>query len=297
MLEMGSTCICRRFSYAKYTYFRRILNNRDILKVVLVRKNYSTTTNKDNTDLGEEPEQVLSFQYDKLYPGHIPTTLFQKGLLTVGSAFMSLYDPSRDDMISALGETTGYPALRWIRQKMLQDPIGRQILEERPVINSSTVSIDHLGSLPEGTFGKEYWKFLSKNGFSPDARLPVHFVDDEELMYVMLRYRQVHDLFHTILGMKPNMLGEVAVKWFEAIQTRLPMCIMGAAFGPHRLGPVHRQRYVSTYLPWAIRCASNTKFLMAVYFEKHWEDDLIELRKELNIEPAPVFEKTGSSRI
>lgn len=34
---------------------------------------------------------------------------------------------------------------------------------EQPVINSETVSIDYLGSLPEGTFGKEYWKFLSKN--------------------------------------------------------------------------------------------------------------------------------------
>jgi ubiquinone biosynthesis protein COQ4 len=55
---------------------------------------------------------------------------------------------------------------------------------------------------------------------------------------VMLRYRQCHDLFHTILGLKPNMLGEVAVKWFEAIQTGLPMCRMGAAFGGLRLGPV-----------------------------------------------------------
>lgn len=30
-------------------------------------------------------------------------------------------------------------------------------------------------------------------------------------------------------------LGEVVVKWFEAIQTGLPMCVLGAAFGPVRL--------------------------------------------------------------
>ena len=75
-------------------------------------------------------------------------------------------------------------------------------------------------------------------GFSPDARLPVHFVDDPELKYVMLRYRQTHDLFHSILGMPPHMLGEVAVKWVEAIQTGLPMCALGAFFGPLRLGPM-----------------------------------------------------------
>lgn len=74
-------------------------------------------------------------------------------------------------------------------------------------------------------------------GFSPDARLPIHFVDDPELKYVMLRYRQVHDLFHSILGMPPHMLGEVAVKWVEALQTGLPMCALGALFGPLRLGP------------------------------------------------------------
>lgn len=34
------------------------------------------------------------------------------------------------------------------------------------------------------------------------------FVDDEELAYVMQRYREVHDLLHTLLGMPTNMLGE-----------------------------------------------------------------------------------------
>lgn len=37
------------------------------------------------------------------------------------------------------------------------------MIREQPVINTNTVSIDYLGSLPEGTFGKKYWHFLSKN--------------------------------------------------------------------------------------------------------------------------------------
>ncbi|KAH9500765.1 hypothetical protein Btru_076406 [Bulinus truncatus] len=227
-------------------------------------------------------------QYDMLYPGHISTSVFQKSLLAFGSGIACLLNPARDDMLCALGETTGPPALKYIHQKMMSDPVGKQILEDKPLINTKTINIEYLGSLPHGTFGKEYWKFLKLNGFSPDARRPVNFIDDAELMYVMLRYRQCHDLVHTLLDMPPNMLGEVAVKWFEAVQTRLPMCISAALFGPIRLGPKHRQKYFDIYLTWAIRAAYNSKFLMNVYFEKHWEQDIEEFRKELNLEPSPV---------
>ena len=43
---------------------------------------------------------------------------------------------------------------------------------------------------------------------TPDSRADVKFVDSEELAYVMQRYREVHDLLHTLLGMPTNILGE-----------------------------------------------------------------------------------------
>lgn len=72
---------------------------------------------------------------------------------------------------------------------------------------------------------------------TPDSRMEVRFMDDPELAFVMTRYRESHDLVHTILGMPTNMLGEVSVKWFEALNTRLPMCYGGAVFGALRLRP------------------------------------------------------------
>lgn len=51
----------------------------------------------------------------------------------------------------------------------------------------------------------------------------------------------------------------------------------------------HTRKYLETYLPWAIRNGQNAKFLMAVYWEEHWEDDLETLRQELNIEPPPII--------
>lgn len=49
---------------------------------------------------------------------------------------------------------------------------------------------------------------------TPDSRVNVKFVDNEELAYVMQRYREVHDLLHTLLGMPTNMLGESGERGF-----------------------------------------------------------------------------------
>jgi len=71
-----------------------------------------------------------------------------------------------------------------------------------------------------------------------EERPAVAFVDDVELAYVMRRYRETHDVFHCLLGMPTNLLGEVAVKWVEAIQLGLPMCVSGGLFGAARLYPL-----------------------------------------------------------
>ncbi|CAH1787226.1 unnamed protein product [Owenia fusiformis] len=226
---------------------------------------------------------------DELYDGHIPTSTFQKILLGVGSAGVAIVNPWRDDMIAVMGEATGELALKSLRAKMLADPVGRQILENEPRINSQTVDLDYLKTLPDGTFGREYRRFLDKYQLTPDARRHVEFVDDVELAYVMQRYREIHDLFHTLFGMPTNWLGEVSVKTIEGLQLGLPMCVLGAVAGPVRFynKPKHGRKYVESYLPWAMRVGQNAKFLMNVYYEKHWEQPLIELREELNIETPP----------
>ena len=49
---------------------------------------------------------------------------------------------------------------------------------------------------------------MNRQNVTPDSRRDVMFVDDVDLAYVMQRYREVHDLMHTLLGMPTNMLGE-----------------------------------------------------------------------------------------
>ncbi|KAI8608161.1 ubiquinone biosynthesis protein Coq4, partial [Chytriomyces sp. MP71] len=106
-------------------------------------------------------------------------------------------------MVAALGEATGRCALERMRSRMLVDATGRRLLRERPIINTSTVSLDALRKLPRNSLGRAYVAFLDSEGVTPDSRTPVkHMQDaDEELRYVMLRYRQVHDFFHVLTGL------------------------------------------------------------------------------------------------
>ena len=53
----------------------------------------------------------------------------------------------------------------------------------------------------------------------------MNYIEDEELAYVMSRYREVHDFWHVLSGLPPTELGEITLKWFEAVQTGLPMYV------------------------------------------------------------------------
>ncbi|KAM9306875.1 ubiquinone biosynthesis protein COQ4 homolog, mitochondrial isoform 1-T1 [Pholidichthys leucotaenia] len=234
--------------------------------------------------------------YHGLYPGHIPTTPIQKALLAVGSGIAALQNPYRHDMVAVLGETTGDLTLIKLRDRMRNDPEGYSILIERPRIRLSTLDLTKLASLPDGAFGREYLRFLENNHVTPDSRADVKFVDNEELAYVMQRYREVHDLLHTLLGMPTNMLGEVAVKWFEAAQTGLPMCALGAVLGPLRLNASRLQTLFTSLGPWALQNGWRARCVLSIYYERRWDQSLDDLRQELNIEPPPVTLSATSTK-
>lgn len=66
-------------------------------------------------------------------------------------------------MIACLGETTGIQSLQRTLSAMKESEEGRQILLEKPRINTIAIDIDALGCLPVDTFGFYYKKFLDDN--------------------------------------------------------------------------------------------------------------------------------------
>ena len=103
----------------------------------------------------------------------------------------------------------------------------------------------------------------------------------------MTRYREVHDLLHALVGMPTDMVGEVAVKWIEALQFGIPMCAGGAILGPIRFSKPSQHKRYEVYRPWAIKVGTQAKFILNVYYEQRWEQDIDDLRKEMRIDPVP----------
>uniref|UniRef100_A0A914CBD8 Ubiquinone biosynthesis protein COQ4 homolog, mitochondrial n=1 Tax=Acrobeloides nanus TaxID=290746 RepID=A0A914CBD8_9BILA len=201
-------------------------------------------------------------------------------------------------MVATMAETTAFrPILKNIRDRMACDVVGRALLCHRPRITEETINREKLRLLPDGTLGREYARFLDQLHTSPDARPPVKYVDDDELVYVMQRYRETHDFTHVLLEMKPNMLGEVTVKYFEAIQLGLPMCIAAAIFGGVRLGPKHRQQLIERNLPWVVEQAVNGRLLIALDWENLVERKIRDIQQECCIEPFDLSPKTSSPTI
>ena len=243
-----------------------------------------------NNSSGQDvPDPVEVVQKEPIYETHIETSRLQKAILAAGSSLMALSDPWRDDMVAVSGEVTGHTALVNIHKKMLRSKEGRDILRDKPVINTTTVDWDYLKNLPPNTFGHNYVKFSEIQNITPDSRSPVQFVDDPELAFVMRRYRETHDLTHALLGMKTDLVGEAVVKWVEAIQTGLPMCIGAGIFSPSVTFKKESQfKRFRKYRPWAIAVGQEAKFLMNVYYEKRWDQDVDDLRSELRIPPLPI---------
>ena len=239
------------------------------------------------------------------YEGHVPLTAIERGTLAVGSAVISLFNPRRagelphvylgwavskipiKDLIAALGETTSTPYFIYrLRDAMLASPTGRRILRERPRITSQTMSLTYLRTLPSKSVGRTYASWLDREGVSPDTRDSVRYIDDEECAYVMQRYRECHDFYHALTGLPVVVEGEVALKAFEFANTLLPMTGL-SLLAVARLKPKERQRFWSTYLPWAVSNGLRSQEVINVYWEEELETEVDELRTRLGVEQPP----------
>ena len=153
---------------------------------------------------------------------------------------------------------------------------------------------------------------MGVRSFTPAERPPVRFVDDAELAYVAARYvcdlrselqamracsrpthvcsraREVHDLWHVLFACDTSVLGELALKAVEALQTGLPSAALAAAAGPLRLPRRRRAAYAAVYLPWALRAGSRAAELMCIRYEAHLAEPIDQLRAQWRVEPAPA---------
>jgi ubiquinone biosynthesis protein COQ4 len=243
----------------------------------------------------------------------------------VEQSVIAMKDPTRADAVAAVGELTGRYQLQQLLHRMQCHPIGREILFHRPIVSKTTLPYHELITqaqhiqeqherLHEGsnssttgtsvisdenlTFGQAYGLFLSGHGFDPDERDEVKYLDtnsnhatEQLLAYVMLRYRQCHDYWHTITKLPPTVGGEIGLKLLELFHMGMPVAALSCIASTLLRDLTAHERHViwNSYLPWARRQAKNMALanvsLLNVYYEHEFHTPILELRQKLHIEP------------
>ena len=170
--------------------------------------------------------------------------------------------------------------------RFFDDPRGQKLYDEQRTIDSRTVDLDALSSLPEGTLGHAYAVFMKANGLTPNifdgSPEQVH---DPRAAYIIQRMRQTHDLWHVITNAYADPAGEVALQAFTFAQVRAPSTGILAALGTVRTIPYTR-RIVRDVID-MYRLGEHAEQLVVFPWEDHWATPLSEVRRLLGLPESP----------
>jgi ubiquinone biosynthesis protein COQ4 len=180
-------------------------------------------------------------------------------------------------------------------QRVLADPTGAVVLNEKREILPVLQNRDRLRELPAGTLGREYARFLDREGISAEGLVDAseeHMDDqvflDERARCLSNRLRDTHDLWHVVTGYQRDLFGEHALLAFSYAQTRNPgigFIVVMAAIRRWREG-------VKDVIPLAwegYRRGSRAAFFVAADWEGMLEMPLDEVRRMLKVEEPPVY--------
>jgi ubiquinone biosynthesis protein COQ4 len=217
-------------------------------------------------------------------PSPVVPSLFARARKVCGASWELAKNPGRLDQVLVLAEAMNVGAIpkRWAR--FASNPDGRRLLAERPRIDREHVDLDALERLPDGTLGREYARFMRDNGITQDPFHDPPNVGDDLAAYVMLRFRQTHDLWHVLTGYAPDVEGELLLQAFSYAQTGAPSALFLAGLGTVRY--MRRRRGHLARMREAYRRGKATRFLGAFRWEDHWETPVAKLRDLLACPPA-----------
>jgi len=180
-------------------------------------------------------------------------------------------------------------------QRVLAHPTGRIVLDEKRDILPVLQDRDTLRALPDGTLGREYARFLDREGISAEGLVEASTENSDDLVFLddrarvlSSRVRDIHDLWHVVTGYQRDLFGEHALLAFSYAQTRnhgIAFIVLVAAIRRWREG----RRDVIPLAWQGYRRGSRAESLVAADWEALLAKPLSDVRRLLRVEDPPEY--------
>jgi ubiquinone biosynthesis protein COQ4 len=203
-------------------------------------------------------------------------------------------DPERTDQVFVLIEALAGNGGERLFQRFLHHPDAGVLLAERPSLLATLSDRASLEALPEGSFGREYARFMREGGIQPEGLVQASEdrerlrepVSDPERDWFFTRLRDMHDLWHVLTGYGRDLAGEDANLAFTWAQTR-NRGIGAIVLASLVIGPKTLDLFWPRYLFRAWRRGRRASLLAAARYEELLPLPLPEVRRRLGVaEPA-----------
>ena len=212
----------------------------------------------------------------------------EEGYLVARAVMRVMRDSNRTDEIHLVEELTGRSRYRRLLERQREHPDVALLLRERPELDDAHIDFDDLRALSADTLGGRYVRHLDDNGLTASSQaVGTRFIEDDDMAYLMRRFRQTHDVWHALLGLGIEGHEEVIVHAFSWGQLRLPVSAMVIAGGTLKHFVLERRWRALRYaLLEAYRIGRDARPLLPVYWERLWHQPIDIVRDRLGLQPC-----------
>jgi ubiquinone biosynthesis protein COQ4 len=201
-------------------------------------------------------------------------------------------DPERTDQVFVLIEALAGNSGERLFQRFLRHPNADALLAARPSLLATLSDRGSLAALPEGSFGREYARFMREGGIDAEGlvlaseererlREPVL---DPERDWFFTRLRDMHDLWHVLTGYGRDLAGEdanLAFTWAQTGNRGIAAIVLASLV----VGPKSLDLFWPRYLFRAWRRGRRASLLAAARYEELLPLPLEEVRRRLGVAP------------
>lgn len=197
-----------------------------------------------------------------------------------------LMDSERtEDIITAEELTAQNQLTHLLASGLMSDGEGPALMRAKADLGD--VTLEQMRAMPAGSLGAEVARFFDDNQL--DTKLygveSVH-TPDAEAAYLMKRLRNSHDIWHVLMGFTTDGHEEILIHSFSLAQTGLPSSVALMVFGSLKHMVLEaRWGCLRSGLAEAYRRGRDAAPLLPVYWERHLEKPLVEVRRTLGIVP------------